>query len=181
MTWQEVLERKELQDLPFKIELNEKGKVEKSPATNIHGYLQSEIAGLLRDFLKRKGQVATECSVLTSEGVKVADVAWTSKEFREEFGSVTPFPYAPEICVEIISLSNCATMPEAILPVRCMFRIKKVRFMVKKPKKFSRKLVCTLRLAQGKFGLAISRVKCVFMTLRVRCCIQVAFPNFQKS
>lgn len=106
MTWQEVLERKELQDLPFKIELNEKGKVEMSPATNVHGYLQSEIAGLLRDFLKRKGQVATECSVLTSEGVKVADVAWTSKEFREEFGNVTPFPHAPEICVEIISPSN---------------------------------------------------------------------------
>jgi Uma2 family endonuclease len=106
MTWQEVLERKELQNLPFKIELNEKGKVEMSPATNVHGYLQSEISGLLRDFLKRKGQVATECSVLTSEGVKVADVAWTSKEFREEYGNTTPFPVAPEICVEIISPSN---------------------------------------------------------------------------
>jgi Uma2 family endonuclease len=106
MTWQEVLERKELQDLPFKIELNEKGKVEMSPATNLHGYLQGEISGLLRDFLKQQGQVATECSVLTSEGVKVADIAWTSKEFREEFGNVTPFPRAPEICVEIISPSN---------------------------------------------------------------------------
>jgi Uma2 family endonuclease len=112
MTWQEVLERKELQDLPFKIELNAMGKIEMSPATNVHGYLQGEISGLLRDFLNRKGQVATECSVMTSEGVKVADVTWNSKEFREEFGNVTPFPRAPEICVEIISPSNSATMPE---------------------------------------------------------------------
>ncbi len=106
MTWQEVLERKELQDLPFKIELNAQGKVEMSPATNVHGYLQSEIAGLLRDFLKNDGKVITECSVLTTQGVKVADVAWISNDFFRQHARLTPFPISPEICVEIISPSN---------------------------------------------------------------------------
>lgn len=106
MTWQEVLERKELQDLPFKIELNEKGKIEMSPATNMHGLLQSEISSLIREFLKNDGMVVSECSILTTQGVKVADVAWVSKDFFKEYARVTPFPISPEICVEIISPSN---------------------------------------------------------------------------
>ncbi len=105
MTWQEVLERKELQDLPFKIELNEKGKVEMSPATNKHGLLQMLIGSLLASYLE-SGVCISECSVLTDSGVKVADVAWLSKEFLKQYGDVTPFPIAPEICVEIISPSN---------------------------------------------------------------------------
>jgi Uma2 family endonuclease len=105
MTWQEVLEHKELQDLPFKIELNEKGKVEMSPATNKHGLLQMLIGSLLSSYLE-SGVCISECSVLTDSGVKVADVAWLSKEFLKQYGDVTPFPVAPEICVEIISPSN---------------------------------------------------------------------------
>jgi Uma2 family endonuclease len=105
MTWQEVLERKELQDLPFKIELNEKGKVEMSPATNKHGLLQMLIGSLLSSFLE-SGVCISECSVLTESGVKVADVAWLSKDFLKQYSDVTPFPTSPEICVEIISPSN---------------------------------------------------------------------------
>ena len=105
MTWQEVLEHKELQDLPFKIELNEKGKVEMSPATNTHGIFQMLIGPLLFEQFK-SGLSISECSVLTNLGVKVADVAWASKEFLSKYARVTPFPIAPEICVEIISPSN---------------------------------------------------------------------------
>jgi Uma2 family endonuclease len=43
---------------------------------------------------------------LTSEGVRVADVAWASDEFIAEFGEITPFPKAPEICVEVVSPGN---------------------------------------------------------------------------
>lgn len=46
------------------------------------------------------------CSTATSDGVKVADVAWASDEFIAEFGDATPYPKAPEICVEIVSPSN---------------------------------------------------------------------------
>jgi Uma2 family endonuclease len=105
MTWQEVLERPELQDLPYKIELNEKGKVEMSPATNMHGLLQMMVGSILMQRLP-DGVSLSECSVQTSKGVKVADVVWASREFVLEYAQVTPFPIAPEICVEIISPSN---------------------------------------------------------------------------
>ena len=42
----------------------------------------------------------------TSEGVKVADVAWASAAFIAEFDYATPYPKAPELCVEIVSPSN---------------------------------------------------------------------------
>jgi Uma2 family endonuclease len=53
-----------------------------------------------------KGEVIAECSIQTSEGVKVADVAWASKEFINTFAYKTPYPKAPEICMEIMSPSN---------------------------------------------------------------------------
>ena len=48
----------------------------------------------------------TECSVLTEIGVRVPDVAWASVEFLRKHGKSTPFPSAPEICIEIMSPSN---------------------------------------------------------------------------
>lgn len=74
MEWSEVIHNPFLQDLPFKIELNKFGKLLMSPASNSHGRFQGRIAGLLWQGLP-KGEVITECSVQTSEGVKVADVA----------------------------------------------------------------------------------------------------------
>jgi len=39
-------------------------------------------------------------------GVKVADVAWASAEFISTYAYETPYPKAPEICIEIVSPSN---------------------------------------------------------------------------
>jgi Uma2 family endonuclease len=50
----------------------------------------------------------TECSVETRIGVRVPDVAWASPEFIAVHGVTTPFPSAPEICVEVLSPSNTA-------------------------------------------------------------------------
>ena len=47
-----------------------------------------------------------ECSIETSDGVKVADVAWLSNEFIKKYEYDTPYPKAPEICVEILSPFN---------------------------------------------------------------------------
>jgi Uma2 family endonuclease len=105
MRWSDVLQDKTLRDLPYKIELNERGKIEMTPASNKHGYYESEIAYLLRSQLP-EGKVITECSIETAKGVKVADVAWCSEEFLKRFGFTTPFVEAPEICVEIMSPSN---------------------------------------------------------------------------
>ncbi len=106
MNWQEVISEKSLQDLPFKIELGKTGKIEMSPAT---GNWQYEIAGILREQLRGAGIGFTEVSIDTPQGVKVADVAWASHEFRALHGFATPLPKAPELCVEIISPSNAKT------------------------------------------------------------------------
>jgi Uma2 family endonuclease len=105
MEWSEVLENPLLQNLPFKIELNKFGKLLMSPASNSHGRFQGRITGALWQ-RQPEGEVITECSIQTSEGVKVADVAWASAAFIAEFGYATPYLKAPDLCVEIVSPSN---------------------------------------------------------------------------
>lgn len=105
MEWSEVIDNPVLRDLPFKIELNKFGKLLMSPASNFHGRIQGRLAATLFNKLPQ-GEVLTECSIETSDGVKVADVAWLSEDFVKEFSYTTPYPKAPEICVEIVSPSN---------------------------------------------------------------------------
>ncbi|PID45414.1 MAG: hypothetical protein CSB47_08990 [Proteobacteria bacterium] len=105
MEWSDVVDNPSLQDLPFKIELNKFGKLLMSPASNNRGMLQGALAGALWS-KHPQGRVITECSVQTSDGVKVADVAWASDAFIAEFGYETPYVQAPELCIEIVSPSN---------------------------------------------------------------------------
>ena len=105
MEWSEVIENESLQNLPFKIELNEWGHVVMSPASNIHGAVQIAIGALLIQ-LKLEGKVFSECSVKTPKGVKVADVAWASAAFLAKNEMKTPFDVAPELCAEVVSPSN---------------------------------------------------------------------------
>lgn len=105
MEWSEVIDNPWLKDLPFKIELNKFGQLLMSPASNSHGRYQGGIAGVLWQN-RPEGKVITECSIQTPEGVKVADVAWASAAFIAEWGYATPYPQAPELCVEIVSPSN---------------------------------------------------------------------------
>ncbi|MGH9800309.1 MAG: Uma2 family endonuclease [Blastocatellia bacterium] len=105
MTWDEVINNPFLQDLPFKIETNKFGQILMSPASNRHGSIQFDV-GKKIDRKRRTGKVLVECSISTSDGVKVADVVWASDEFIAEYGEVTPYPKAPEICVEVVSPRN---------------------------------------------------------------------------
>ena len=105
MQWSEVIDNPLLQDLPFKIELNKYGKLLLSPVSNLRGCIQAQLAAALQNDMP-DGEVITECSVETSDGVKVADVVWTSAAFISEFGYTTPYTKAPELCVEIVSPSN---------------------------------------------------------------------------
>ena len=106
--WREVVNNPVLQDFPYKLELNEDGKVEftMSPATNRHSLWQFKIGALLERTLG--GEVLVECSILTDKGVKVADVVWASPEFFARYGDMTPYPQAPELCIEVTSPSNSA-------------------------------------------------------------------------
>jgi Uma2 family endonuclease len=104
MTWNDVLASPYLKDLPFKIELNKWGKIEMSPASNEHGSLQFNVG---KELDRRPGgTVVMECSVATTDGVRVADAAWISNERLAAMGPVTPYSRAPEICVEVKSPSN---------------------------------------------------------------------------
>ncbi len=115
MNWQDVLEHPSLQDLPFKIELNEWGQIVMSPASNKQGFYRVEVA-LQLDQALPTGKLMMGCSIDTVKGVKVADVAWASDAFLERYSFETPYPRAPEICVEIRSPSNTtAEMEEKIM------------------------------------------------------------------
>lgn len=105
MTWDEVINNPFLKDLPFKIETNKFGQILMSPASNKHGSIQFDV-GKKIDRKKKNGMIIVECSISTSDGVKVADVAWASDDFIAEYGQVTPYPKAPEICVEVVSPRN---------------------------------------------------------------------------
>ena len=103
--WHELMENPYLRNIPYKVELNKFGQILMSPASNRHGILQNKVSREI-ERSKQSGIVIIECSILTSEGVRVADVAWASDEFIGEFGEITPYPKAPEICVEIKSPGN---------------------------------------------------------------------------
>jgi hypothetical protein len=114
MDWNELCENPILQNLPFKIELNEWGQILMSPASNRHGKWRSRVGGRLSS-LAKNGELITNCSVQTSKGVRVADVAWVSAKFFATYGHTTPSPMAPELCVELKALPDAAERQKANL------------------------------------------------------------------
>lgn len=106
MNWQEVCEDQSLQNLPYKIELNERGKIEMSPARSKHSIFQGKIIKYFVKILIDTGSAFPEFPIQTSKGVKVADVVWMSDDFYEEQKNYDVLVIAPEICVEVISPSN---------------------------------------------------------------------------
>ena len=105
MNWQEICDDPSLQDLPYKIETNEYGQIVMSPASNQHGYYQVLLTRILSQHVNT-GKSLVECSLDTSKGVKVPDVVWFSDDFFNHYGFTTPYPLAPELCVEVVSPSN---------------------------------------------------------------------------
>ncbi len=105
MNWQEVCEHPSLRDLPFKIELDEFGRIIMSPVKLYHSFFQVRIATILERLLSN-GVALSECAIKTSGGTKVADVAWVSLPIWAKIKNETEASIAPEICVEIISTSN---------------------------------------------------------------------------
>jgi len=105
MQWNELCGRPDLQNLPFKIELDEFGRIIMSPVKVYHSVLQGEIAGLLQHN-RQDGKVLTECAIQTSKGTKVADVAWASKETYQTIKDDDDCSISPELCVEVVSASN---------------------------------------------------------------------------
>jgi Uma2 family endonuclease len=105
MRWEEVCQNQQLQDLPFKIELNKWGQIVMSPVKIKHSFYQGRIQRLLESSLK-KGEVMPECAIDTSDGVKVADVVWCSEERFNLIEDEVSASIAPEICIEVKSTGN---------------------------------------------------------------------------
>ena len=103
--WDEICRDPSLQDLPYKIELNAWAKIEMSPASNRHGRLQAALAA---EFTRQlpDGMTLTECSILTSIGIRVPDVVCAFARFMTAYGEITHYTRAPDLCVEITSPSN---------------------------------------------------------------------------
>ena len=104
-SWEEICHDPRFQDLPYKIETNARGQIVMSPTYQYHGALQYKIGRLLDDRLSA-GTVVTESAVATSDGKKVADVAWFSEARWEQVKDALDAPIAPEIAVEVHSPGN---------------------------------------------------------------------------
>jgi hypothetical protein len=103
--WIEMTRDPLLAQIPYKLEMNERGSMEVSPGTRRHASLQSSLASELRR-LKPEGVTLTQCAIETELGVRVPDVAWASAEFVLANGLGTPLPSAPDLCVEMLSRLN---------------------------------------------------------------------------
>ena len=103
--WRQLIDDPLVAAIPYKIELNERGSIEVSPASTRHGFLQAYLARELHR-LRADGTTFTECPVETAIGIRVPDVTWASADFVRRHGMPTTLPEAPELCIEVISPSN---------------------------------------------------------------------------
>ena len=107
--WNDIISNPIFKQLPYKIELNGFGQILMSPASNWHGITQFVVGDKLSKKLnktKKHGTIIVECSMLTRDGIRVADVAWASDAFMKIYGDQTPYIKAPDICVEVVSPGN---------------------------------------------------------------------------
>ena len=105
MNWKEVTENPNLRNLPFKIELNECGQILMTKRTNQTSFKKSKISSQIHK-LSDKGRITISCPIWTRKGTKVADVAWFSEELWKTQRGKIEAEIAPEICVEVLSMSN---------------------------------------------------------------------------
>jgi Uma2 family endonuclease len=105
MEWREIVEHPSLKDLPFKIETNAEGYIMMVAAKNKHRGYQTRISEWFALFGERDKAIV-ECNIETSDGVKIADVAWRSAEFLKRNKHDDPYRECPEVVVEVISPSN---------------------------------------------------------------------------
>ena len=105
LSWEAICHDPRFRDLPYKIETNARGQIIMSPTYQRHGALQYRVGTHLEKHLP-DGVIVTESAVATSDGQKIADVAWFSEGRWERVKDALDAPIAPEICVEVRSPSN---------------------------------------------------------------------------
>ena len=104
--WEEIGRDPLVRNWPGKVETDRYGNpIMMCHAEFLHGRRQCDMALLLQQHAPA-GKVTVECPISTSEGIKVADVAWLSKKRLVQVGERVALKGAPEICVEVILPSN---------------------------------------------------------------------------
>ncbi len=104
--WEQILADPGLARYEFRVESDRYGRaILMPPPAPEHGEKQAEIGFLLRTLLPH-GRVTVECPSSTREGVKAADVTWSTRERQRAQRGRACLTQAPEICVEVISPSN---------------------------------------------------------------------------
>ena len=107
MNWQEVCADPHLHNLPYKIELNERGQILMTPVHLYHSAFQGKIIKYFIRLLDH-GEAFPEFAIATEKGTKVADVIWCSDGLWSQIKQQAESSVAPEICVEVLSSSNTA-------------------------------------------------------------------------
>ncbi len=104
--WHDIVRDPALQDLPYKVETNERGQLVLSPNKNRHSDRQTQLFLLLQEYAP-EGHISVEYALATPKGVKAPDVVWMSRVRKREMEATgDPSTLAPELCVEVMSASN---------------------------------------------------------------------------
>jgi Uma2 family endonuclease len=105
MNWQEVCADPHLNNLPYKIELNERGQILMTPVHLYHSAFQGKIIKHF-NLLLETGEAFPEFAISTEKGTKVADVVWCSDALWRQIKHEKESSVAPEICIEVLSSTN---------------------------------------------------------------------------
>ena len=104
--WEEVLADPTLARLEQRIETDRHGHIIMSPPPGSHhSDFQTKILLHLHRLLSH-GEPRVEVPVSTPDGVRAADVAWTSDLRFKQIYDARAYREAPDICIEVISPSN---------------------------------------------------------------------------
>ena len=108
LTWEELATTHPIlpENLHWKVETDAKNRIIMSPPPREeHNDFGTEILLLLAKLLP-SGRPFYETGLKTSDGTRIPDVGWMSKERRSAKNPGPSFSIGPEICVEIISKGN---------------------------------------------------------------------------
>jgi Uma2 family endonuclease len=106
--WQAMCADPTFDDVPGKVELNERGEILMSPVGKAHALTATRIVVVLEGSLP--GRTMVEVGILTSAGIRAPDVAWCSDAWLAAHPEESPLTSAPELCIEIASPGNA--LPE---------------------------------------------------------------------
>lgn len=104
--WEEIAGDPALQNLPYKVETNQRGQIVLTPPKAQHSDLQGRVLDTLRDVVS-EGRGLPEFPIATRAGVRVPDVVWMPDGRLDEITETgDPPTRAPDVCIEVMSDSN---------------------------------------------------------------------------